>query len=192
MEKVTPTGSDQQPGALPSSPAGRLGAWLSTVEQAAQAAAMIALAVLCALISLAVISRALWTSVVPDQVQWVQILMVVIVLAPLAMTSATRQHIEVEVFVARAGKRLQAVFSVLGHLAALVFLAVLAYAVARLFGSALSSGEYFDGTVFKIPNWLGRGIFLFCIGLAILRTVVLLITDASMVLYGRTGRHLKR
>ncbi len=193
MEEVAPSGSDKQ--SVPPSPApvgGRAGARLAAVERAAQTAAMIALVMLCVLISLAVVSRALWTSMVPDQVQWVQLLMIVIVLAPLAMTTATRQHIEVEIFVSRAGKRWSAVFAALGHVAALVFLAILGYAVARLFASALSSGEYFDGTVFKIPNWVGRGIFVACIALAMVRSAVLLVSDVSMVLYGRAARRPKR
>lgn len=116
------------------------------------------LGLLCLLVSLSVVSRWVYRSLVPDEVLWVQELMVVVVLAPLVLVTAAREHIEVTIFTKAAGAGTQRVLACLGHLVGLVFVGFLAWAAWRLFLGAWESGEYYEGDL-RMPHWLGYGLF---------------------------------
>ncbi len=67
--------------------------------------ASLGLALLCLVVSVTVISRWLYRGIVPDDVLWVQELMLVVVLAPLGLVTAAREHIEVTIFTEKAGHK---------------------------------------------------------------------------------------
>ncbi|MCZ7596795.1 MAG: TRAP transporter small permease [Gammaproteobacteria bacterium] len=112
-------------------PAGR---W--PVERGLGALARVALAVLCAVVTVSVITRALWQNVVPDDVLLVSELMVAVILAPLALITARDEHISVSVFTRRAGAGARRLLAVLGHMAGICFFAVLAWAYFTMFSDS--------------------------------------------------------
>ncbi len=121
--------------------------------------ASLGLALLCLVVSITVISRWLYRGIIPDDVLWVQELMLVVVLAPLGLVTAAREHIEVTIFTERAGPRGKRRLACLGHGVGLIFVSILVVAAWRLFLAAWSSGEYYEGDV-RVPHWIGYGLFL--------------------------------
>ncbi len=138
--------------------------------------ANLALGLLCLLVTISVVSRWLYRNVIPDEVLWVQELMVVVVLAPLVLVTAAREHIEVTIFTKRAGETAKRRLACLGHLVGLVFVGFLVWAAWRLFTDALASGEYYEGEL-RLPHWLGYGLFFAGILAFGLRLLALLAGD---------------
>lgn len=165
MGKLTEADAGKGAQPLPAATQSLAERWLDT-------AAVGAVCILCLTISVAVITRALWRSVIPDEVQWVELMMILIILGPLAATFALRMSIEVEVFTNWAGARLRRILALLGHLVGLVFLTFLTWAGWRQFRSAWETGEYYKGVV-DIPNWIGTGLFVLCLGIALLRLLAM-------------------
>ncbi len=120
--------------------------------------ANLGLTLLCLLVSVTAISRWLYRGLIPDDVLWVQELMVVVVLAPLGLVTAAREHIEVTIFTERATDNAKRRLACLGHLAGLTFIGFLAWAAWRLLAAAWLSGEYYEGDI-RVPHWLGYGLF---------------------------------
>lgn len=164
-----PHNDTNEPAKLPARPLGRH-------EVIFQTLAAVFIGLLCATITLSVLSRWLWRSIVPDEVQWVQLMMIVIILGPLAATMAMRETIAVEIFTARARGGVLKAVTLLGHLVGLIFLTFLLWAGVRLLKGSWASGEYFKGVV-DIPNWIGHSIFVFCLSVAWLRLAAMVVLD---------------
>ena len=135
------------------------GATASWPERFLTVLAMLAVALLCLIVTVSVISRWLYGALIPDDVLLVRELMVAVILLPLAAVTAGRGHIAVTVFSSWAGARAQAVLSLLGHGVGLLFIGALLWAGARLLSGAWATGEYYDGDLY-IPLWLGYAVYV--------------------------------
>lgn len=145
-------------------------------ERALTAFAMGCILLLCAIVTVTVISRWLYKPLIPDDVLIVRELMVAIILFPLASVTAARAHIAVTVFTHRLGKRGHNLLSVFGYLVGTFFAGALIWAGVRLFQSAWTSGEYFDGDIY-IPAWIGYAVFVVALAAFACRMVVQPIRD---------------
>lgn len=139
------------------------GATASWPERWLTVLAMLAVALLCAIVTTSVLSRWLYGALIPDDVLLVRELMVAVILLPLAAVTAARGHISVTVFTDWAGTRSQHALSLLGHVIGLLFVGALLWAGGRLLAGAWASGEYYDGDLY-IPLWLGYAVYV--VGLA--------------------------
>lgn len=131
----------------------------SSLEHAFTVLAMVCIGLLCLIVTITVLSRWLYRPVIPDDVLVVRELMVAVILLPLAGVTAHRAHISVTVFTNWVAGRGTAFLSALGHCVGLMFVSWLIWAGWRLFHSAWTSGEYYDGDIY-IPMWIGYAVFL--------------------------------
>lgn len=133
--------------------------------------AMISIGLLCLIVTISVISRAVYRPLIPDDVLVVRELMVAAICFPLAAVTAARSHIAVTVFTEWVPMRGRALLSVVASLFGLVFTLSLMFAAFRLFSGALASGEYYDGDIY-IPTWIGYATFVLAMGIFAARLVV--------------------
>lgn len=159
-------------------PAGR---W--PVERGLGSLARVALALLCAVVTVSVITRALWQNIVPDDVLLVSELMVAVILAPLALVTARDEHISVSVFTRRAGAGARRLLAVLGHIAGICFFAVLAWAYFTMFSDSWQTGEYYEG-ILGIPHWGSQLFAALAVSVVVARLALMLFRD----LFRATGR----
>lgn len=146
----------------------------SLLERTFTALAMVATGLLCFIVTLTVVSRWVFRPVIPDDVLIVRELMVAVILLPLASVSARHAHIAVTFFTDLASPRTRSRLEKLGYCVGLLFTCALIWAGGRLFISAWSSGEYFDGDLY-IPMWIGYATFLVALTAFGLRLAALLV-----------------
>ncbi|MGL1833486.1 TRAP transporter small permease [Rhodocyclaceae bacterium SMB388] len=137
-----------------------------------------AVAMLCVLVTVSVLSRLLGQPLIPDSVLLVQEMMVLVILFPLAVLTAMREQIAVTVFTQRAGERSQRLLAAVGHVVGLVFGGVLLWASSRLLMRSLATGEYYYGAL-DIPMWIGHAVFALGAAAFVLRLVVMLLIDLN-------------
>ena len=142
--------------------------------------AMISILLLCLLVTLTVISRAVHAPIIPDDVLIVREFMIAAILLPLAAVTARQAHISVTVFTDRASVKAKAVLNVLKNLFGILFSGLLVYAGIRLFIGAWSSGEYYDGDLY-IPMWIGYSVFVGALSIFLLRLIVMLFLDIKNI-----------
>jgi TRAP-type C4-dicarboxylate transport system permease small subunit len=145
-------------------------------ERVLEAVAIVCVGLLCATICISIVSRLLGRSIVPDEVRWVEMMMIAITMGSLAVTFAERMSIEVEVFTNRAGQRVLKALTVFGHCVGLMFVSFFLWATWRLFASAWRTGEYYRGVV-DIPEWIGTGVFVICLLVAWFRLLGMIVID---------------
>lgn len=154
-------------------PAGR---W--PVERGLGVVARLALVALGAVVTVSVVSRALGNNVIPDDVLVVSELMLVVILAPLPLVTAMREHIAVTIFTERLRGAPRRVLDILGHLAGLALFGVLAWAFAVMLAGSWATGEYYEGFL-RIPHWIGHAFATAALALVAARLIVLLATDLA-------------
>lgn len=147
-------------------------------ERVLTSLATAAVAMLCLLVSVGVVSRIVGRPLIPDNVLLVQEMMVAVILLPLALLTAVREQIAVTVFTQHAGLRAQHLLAVLGHLVGLIFGGVLLWASSRLLRRSLATGDYYYG-VLDIPMWIGHALFAAGVGAFVLRLLIMLWIDLS-------------
>lgn len=145
-------------------------------ERLLGALSMVGLGLLALIVTVTVVSRWVGRSIIPDDVLLVQELMVAVVLLPLGLVTAARQHISVEVFTARASARKLAVLSVLGHGLGLLFALLLLAAGAKGLLGAWRTQDYYNG-ILHIPMWIGQAVFVFAMVLFALRLAIMIVQD---------------
>lgn len=133
--------------------------------------AAIAIAALCILITLTIFLRLFSFKTIPDDVLLVQELMVVVILLPMALVTALREHIAVTVFTDRLGQRLRVALDLLGNSIGIFFGTALTWAGAHSLLSALSSMEYYDGELY-LKTWVGWAVFATGSGAFLFRLVL--------------------
>jgi len=126
---------------------------------------------LCGIVTVTVISRWLYKSVIPDDVLLVRELMVLVILFPLAAVTARRMHISVTIFTERAPGILKSGLDRLGAVAGLVFVGFLLWAGVRMLSQSWSSGDYYDGDL-NIPMWLAHGVYVLALGAFFVRLAI--------------------
>lgn len=148
----------------------------SAPERALTGVAVVALFALAGLVTVNVISRWLDRALIPDDIMLVREAMVLVVLLPLGLVTARREHIAVDVFTAWAGPRAQRVLAVLGHAVGLAFAAALLWAAWSGLARAWRTGEYYYGTL-NLPQWIGYATFTAAVALFAARAAWMLAAD---------------
>lgn len=138
--------------------------------------AVFGLYVMAAIVTVNVVSRWAYRALIPDDVFLIQEFMVLVVLLPLGVVTATRQHIQVDLFTEWLPPRGKRALAVLGHLAGLVFVGLIAWAAWNGAQKAWMTQDYYAG-VLDIPMWIGHSTFLVGIVLFLLRLLVMLYHD---------------
>lgn len=164
------------PGGIPAA-AGRH----TLLERGGVAAAALALLLLCLVVTLDVASRAFWRAVVPDDVLLVSELMLLVILGPIALVTAAREHIAVTVFTERLGQGGKHLLACLAHLAGIAFFGFLLAAFWTLLAKAWRNGEFYDGEL-GIPQWIGLALATLLVAGVLLRLLALLLEELRAVL----------
>ncbi len=138
--------------------------------------AMTGICALCLTVTVTVLSRTFYKSIIPDDVLIVRELMVATILFPLAAVSANRAHIAVTIFTDWVGPKGKNLLSIFAHIVGVTFVTFMLVAGFRLFSGAWESGEYYDGDIY-IPMWIGYATFLAALILFLVRLIVNLIYD---------------
>lgn len=120
--------------------------------------AAIAIAALCILITLTIVFRLFGFRAIPDDMLLVQELMVGVILLPLALVTALREHLAVTFFTERLGGRYHMTLDLLANVVGIFFGAALTWAGAHSLLAAFSSMEYYEGE-FYIRTWVGWAVF---------------------------------
>jgi len=151
---------------------------LSTPETMLLNLAVVAVGSLCLIITVTILSRWVYRSIIPDDVLLVGEMMVAVILLPLAAVSAQKKHIIVTVFTNWITTGSKRKLSALGHLAGFLFVGLLLGAGAQNLMDAVSSGEYYDGDLY-IPLWIGYSVYLLGLSAFLVREFIELIYDLS-------------
>ena len=118
-----------------------------------------AIATLCLIICIVVLSRWFFRPVIPDDVLLVREFMVAVIILPLASVTSRRMHIAVTVFTEWTSVRTQKNCSTFGKLIGVLFVGILLWANFRSLFIVIETGEYYDGDIY-IPIWIG---YLVCV-----------------------------
>jgi TRAP-type C4-dicarboxylate transport system permease small subunit len=151
---------------------------ISAAERVLLAISLVALALLCLVVTYTVLSRALHGPLIPDDVQIVRQLLVIVIIFPMAAVTAARMHIEVTIFsnwLSRTGKHR---LTVLGDVLGLLLFSILLAGAVRLFADSYSSGEYFDGDI-DIPYWMVHGAYMIALAALWLRMLAMTFADVA-------------
>ncbi|MEO9896316.1 MAG: TRAP transporter small permease [Paracoccaceae bacterium] len=162
MDPLTPDEGDNADGTWP--------------ERALLFLAMVGIALLCAIVTITVVSRTIYRPIIPDDVLLVREVMVAAILLPLAVVTAGRTHIAVTIFTNWTSTRTKVWLSLLGHLVGTAFAGLLMFAGWRLLKDAWLAGEYFDGDIY-LPSWIGYATFVLAMLLFVLRLLAMLCAD---------------
>ena len=143
---------------------------LQNVEGALVALSAICILGICALITTAIVTRAVFGWSVPDSVVIVRELMITCVILPLSYVSAQRAHIMVEVFTSLMSDKAQPLLDLLSSVVGFLVLLPIAYGGYLELTSAVEDGAYSFGDL-ELPEWPGRltffvGYFVFAVRLA--------------------------
>lgn len=148
----------------------------SALERGMGLLGRVALILLCGTVTLSVVSRALWRNVVADDILIVSELMLVVILAPLALVTAVREHIAVTIFTDKLKGSGQRALSILGHVVGICFVTFLATAFWQLLSGSWRTGEYYEGQL-NIPHWIGHLFALCAVIVVVIRLVILIVVD---------------
>ncbi len=138
--------------------------------------AVVGLFAMALIVTVNVISRWMARALIPDDVYLVQELMVLVILLPLGVVTATRQHIRVDLFTEWLPTRGKSLLAVLEHLVGLVFVGLLGWAAWVGAQRAWLTQDYYSG-VLDIPMWIGHSTYLVGIALFFLRLMIMLYHD---------------
>lgn len=143
----------------------------------------LAIIVLCCVITITVVSRWIYRSLIPDDVLLVRELMVLVILLPMAAVSAKRAQIAVTVFTKSVKGRGDSFLKLLGNTAGLCFAGVLFIAALRMLSRSWESGDYYDGDLY-IPMWVGNAFYALGLFAFLVRLVSNWIADIQSVVRG--------
>lgn len=156
---------------------------VTMIERAFTYVAAAGLFAMAAIVSVNVVTRWVSRALVPDDVQIIQELMVIVILLPLCWVTAQRGHIAVDVLTALMPVRARRRLAVVDHAAGLLFVGILLYAAWAGLAKAWQTQDYYDG-VLDIPMWIGHAAFVFGLSGFLLRLVAMLLRDIGTA-FGR-------
>jgi TRAP-type C4-dicarboxylate transport system permease small subunit len=128
---------------------------LTVAEKVLLALGIVALAVVCVVVTYTVVARAAGWPLIPDDVQIVRQFMVAVIIFPMAAVSAVRMHIVVTIFSHWMSPKTKAWLIAVGDGIGLLLVSILLAGAIRLFLDSFTSGEYYDGDI-RIPYWMGH------------------------------------
>jgi TRAP-type C4-dicarboxylate transport system permease small subunit len=149
---------------------------LTAVERLLLALGIVALGVVCLVVTYTVIARAAGLPLIPDDVQIVQQIMVIVIIFPMAAVTAVRMHIVVTIFSKWMPARTRAHFIAFGDVIGLLLVTILLIGAIRLFLDSFASGEYYDGDI-RIPYWMAHGAYAVALAALWLRMAALAFVD---------------
>jgi TRAP-type transport system small permease protein len=148
----------------------------SRAERLLAGISVVGLFTMAVIVAINVVSRWLWSALIPDDIILIQEFMVIVILFPLGVVTAAREHIQVDVFTLWLPRRIQNGLSVLEQCVGLAFIAVLAWAAWRGLMDAWRTQDYYSGTL-DVPMWLGHTSFFVGISFFLFRLVLMLFRD---------------
>lgn len=157
----------------------RIEGWLSGLSA-------VAVAAMCVLITVTVLSRWLYSGIIPDDVLLVRELMVAVILLPLAAVSARRDQIAVSIFTDRLSGRPRMAIALIGDAVGILFIGALLFAGMRLFADSWGSGDYYDGDIY-IPMWFGHAVYVAGLGAFLARLIANGAGDLKRLAASRPG-----
>jgi TRAP-type C4-dicarboxylate transport system permease small subunit len=160
---------------------------ISTAERVLLAIALVALGLICLVVTYTVIARAIHLPLIPDDVQIVRQLLVVVIIFPMAAVTALRMHIAVTIFTGKLKRSAKHGLIVFGDVLGLARFAVLLAGAVELFTASFTSGEYFDGDI-DIPYWMVHGAYMVALAILCLRMLGMTWTDYAQLRASATTR----
>ena len=129
-----------------------------------------------AIITVNVVSRWLGQAVIPDDIQLVREMMVLVILLPVAAVTAMRHHISVDLFTSGIRGKGRVALALLEHGVGLLFVGLVAWAAWKGAADAWHSQDYYSG-VLDIPMWVGHFTFLAGMAVFLVRLVLMFFHD---------------
>lgn len=151
---------------------------LTAAERLLLALSIVALAVVCVVVTYTVIARAMGWPLIPDDVQIVRQFMVAVIIFPMAAVSAVRMHIVVTIFSNWMSSKAKVYFVAFGDLVGLLLVSILLAGAIRLFLDSFASGEYYDGDI-RIQYWMAHLAYAIAMAALWLRMAALAWVDFS-------------
>jgi TRAP-type C4-dicarboxylate transport system permease small subunit len=149
---------------------------LKKVEGALVALSAICILGICAMITVAITTRAVFGWSVPDSVIIVRELMITCVILPLAYVTAERAHIMVEVFTNHMPDRIQPWLDFLSSVIGFLVLLPICYGGYLELMGVIEDEAYFFGDL-ELPEWPGRLAFFVGYVTFVLRLATLVVSD---------------
>lgn len=149
---------------------------LTAVERLLLVLGIVALAVVCLIVTYTVVARAFHLPLIPDDVQIVRQIMVVVIIFPMAAVTAVRMHIVVTIFSKWMSTRTKIHFIAFGDVVGLLLVTILLIGAIRLFLDSFASGEYYDGDI-RIEYWMAHGAYAVALAALWLRMAALAFVD---------------
>jgi TRAP-type C4-dicarboxylate transport system permease small subunit len=159
---------------------------LQNVEGALVALSAICILGICALITTAIVTRAVFGWSVPDSVVIVRELMITCVILPLSYVSAQRAHIMVEVFTSMMPNKFQPWLDLLASVVGFLVLLPIAYGGYLELMSAVEDEAYFFGDL-ELPEWPGLTAFFVGYVVFVIRMATLVLYDGLAAFRGATA-----
>src|SRR5690625_5072434 len=131
---------------------------LPLAERVLVSLAVLGLYLMALIITVNAVSRWLGYTLIPDDILLIEELMVPVLLFPIGVVTALREHITVEVFTQKLSEHSKLSLALLGHVVGIVFGAIISYAAIRGFVRSWATQDYYQG-VLHIPMWIGHLIF---------------------------------
>jgi TRAP-type C4-dicarboxylate transport system permease small subunit len=151
---------------------------ISAAERVLLAISLGALGLICLVVTYTVIARTIHTPLIPDDVQIVRQLLVVVIIFPMAAVTALRMHIAVTIFTEKLKRGAKRSLIVFGDVLGLALFTVLLAGSVELFTASFTSGEYFDGDI-DIPYWMVHGAYMVALAVLWLRMAGMTWTDCA-------------
>jgi TRAP-type C4-dicarboxylate transport system permease small subunit len=148
----------------------------SAVERTLLTIAIVALAIIGLVVTYVVTARAFGLPLIPDDVQIVRQLLVVVIIFPMAAVTAVRMHIVVTIFSKWMSTRTKVHFIAFGDVVGLLLVTILLIGAVRLFLDSFASGEYYDGDI-RIEYWMAHGAYAVALAALWLRMAALAFVD---------------
>jgi TRAP-type C4-dicarboxylate transport system permease small subunit len=148
----------------------------SAAEQVMLTLAMIGLGVIGFVVTYVVVARAFGLPLIPDDVQIVRQLLVVVIIFPMAAVTAARMHIAVTIFSNWMSAKAKRGLTVFGGFIGLLLTSILLAGAIELFVDAFGSGEYFEGDI-RIPYWIVYGAYAAALAVLWLRMAAMMVLD---------------
>ena len=123
-----------------------------------------------------VISRWIGRAIIPDDIMLVKELMVLVILLPIGLVTALRQHISVDLFTEWLPRKGKICLALLEHCVGLLFVGLLTWAAWKGAVQAWQTQDYYAG-VLDIPMWIGHFTFLFGVALFLIRLILMVFHD---------------
>jgi energy-converting hydrogenase Eha subunit A len=145
---------------------------LTAAERLLVTLSIVALGIVCALVTYTVVARAVGLPLIPDDVQIVRQFMVAVIIFPMAAVSAVRMHIAVAIFSGWMGQRTKNYFVAIGDMVGVLLVTILLAGAIHLFLDSYGSGEYYEGDI-RIPYWIGHLAYALAMAALWLRMIAL-------------------